>query len=184
MWIVIARALISWVNPDPYNPIVRFLYSATEPLLYRVRRSLPIFFGGIDFSPLIVLVAIYFLQAFLVQSLRDLALSIRWLVSDEPAALRLHIHLQPRAARSRIVGRHGDAIKIQVHAPPVDGAANAALIDLLADTLDVPRRAVRIVQGATGRDKLVEIQSSDPAACRQRLEAALQPRVDKAGGRG
>lgn len=77
MWIVIARALISWVNPDPYNAIVRFLYSATEPLLYRVRRVLPIFFGGIDFSPLIVLFAIYFLQAFLVQSLRDLAISIR-----------------------------------------------------------------------------------------------------------
>lgn len=77
MWIIIARALISWVNPDPYNPIVRFLYSATEPLLYRVRRSLPIFFGGIDFSPLVVLVAIYFLEAFLVQSLHDLAVSMR-----------------------------------------------------------------------------------------------------------
>lgn len=77
MWIVIARALISWVNPDPYNPIVRFLYNATEPLLYRVRRSLPLFAGGIDFSPLIVLLAIYFLQAFLVSSLRDLAFSLR-----------------------------------------------------------------------------------------------------------
>ena len=77
MFIVIARALISWVNPDPYNPIVRFLYNATEPLLHRVRRALPIFAGGIDFSPLLVLVAIYFLQVFLVQSLRDLAFSIR-----------------------------------------------------------------------------------------------------------
>lgn len=77
MWIVIARAVISWVNPDPYNPVVRFLYNATEPLLYRVRRALPIFVGGIDFSPLIVLLAIYFLEAFLVQSLRDLALSMR-----------------------------------------------------------------------------------------------------------
>jgi YggT family protein len=77
MWIVIARALISWVNPDPYNPIVRFLYSATEPLLYRVRRTVPFSAGGIDFSPLIVLIAIYFLQGFLVTSLRDLALSIR-----------------------------------------------------------------------------------------------------------
>ncbi len=77
MFIVIARALISWVNPDPYNPIVRFLYNATEPLLSRVRRVLPIFAGGIDFSPLIVLVAIYFLQVFLVQSLHDLAFSIR-----------------------------------------------------------------------------------------------------------
>ena len=77
MWIVIARALISWVKPDPYNPIVRFLYSATEPLLYRVRRSVPFSTGGIDFSPLIVLIAIYFLQGFLVTSLRDLALSVR-----------------------------------------------------------------------------------------------------------
>ena len=77
MWIIIARALISWVNPDPYNPIVRFLYSATEPLLYRIRRTLPISLGGIDFSPLLVLVAIYFLQGFLVQSLRDLAFAIR-----------------------------------------------------------------------------------------------------------
>jgi YggT family protein len=77
MWIVIARALVSWVNPDPYNPIVRFLYNATEPLLYRVRRSLPLFAGGLDLSPLVVVVAIYFLQAFLVQSLRDLAFSIR-----------------------------------------------------------------------------------------------------------
>ena len=77
MWIVIARALISWVNPDPYNPIVRFLYNATEPLLYRVRRSLPVFAGGFDLSPLVVLLAIYFLQAFLVSSLRDLAFSLR-----------------------------------------------------------------------------------------------------------
>jgi|ERR1700687_4698880 len=77
MWIMIARAVISWVNPDPHNPVVRFLYNATEPLLYRVRRAIPIFAGGIDFSPLIVLIAIYFLQVFLVQSLRDLAFSIR-----------------------------------------------------------------------------------------------------------
>ncbi len=76
-WIVIARALISWVNPDPYNPIVRFLYSATEPLLYRIRRSMPFSTGGIDFSPLIVLLAIYFLQGFLVTSLQDLAISLR-----------------------------------------------------------------------------------------------------------
>jgi YggT family protein len=77
MLIVIARALISWVNPDPYNPIVRFLYTATEPLMYRVRRKLPLSAGGIDFSPLVVLLVILFLQTFLVQSLRDLAFSMR-----------------------------------------------------------------------------------------------------------
>ena len=76
-WIVIARAVISWVNPDPYNPIVRFLYSATEPVLYRLRRAFPLYAGGIDFSPILVFVAIIFLQYFLVQSLYDLAQSLR-----------------------------------------------------------------------------------------------------------
>jgi YggT family protein len=68
MWIVIARALISWVNPDPYNPIVNFLYRATEPVLSRVRRIIPDL-GGIDLSPLIVLLIIYFLKEFLVRSI-------------------------------------------------------------------------------------------------------------------
>ncbi|MBI2089405.1 MAG: YggT family protein [Deltaproteobacteria bacterium] len=77
LWIVVARALISWVSADPYNPIVRFLYAATEPVLYRIRRALPISAGGIDFSPIIVFVAVIFLQRFLVRSLYDLAQSIR-----------------------------------------------------------------------------------------------------------
>jgi YggT family protein len=78
MWIVIARAVISWVNADPHNPIVRFLYSATEPVLYRLRRALPLYAaGGIDFSPILVFVAILFLQRFLVQSLYDLAQMLR-----------------------------------------------------------------------------------------------------------
>lgn len=79
MWIVVARALVSWVNPDPYNPIVRFLYGATEPVLYRIRRALPPYAGGIDFSPLIVFVAVVFLQRFLVRSLYDLAQSMRFM---------------------------------------------------------------------------------------------------------
>jgi len=73
MWIIIARALISWVNPDPYNPIVRFLISVTEPVLYFIRRKLPVYFGGFDFTPVIAILAIYFLQIFLVQSLIQLA---------------------------------------------------------------------------------------------------------------
>ena len=76
MWIIVIRALISWVNPDPYNPIVQFLRSATDPLLYRVRQWIPINFGGIDFSPLIVILGIVFLQRFLVQSLLDLSGSL------------------------------------------------------------------------------------------------------------
>lgn len=69
MYIIIGRAIISWVNPDPYNPIVRFLNSVTEPVLYRIRRKLPLFFGGMDFSPIVVILAIIFFQRFIVQSL-------------------------------------------------------------------------------------------------------------------
>ncbi|MDY6882025.1 MAG: YggT family protein [Desulfatiglans sp.] len=76
MWIIIGRAVISWVNPDPYNPIVRFLHSATEPVLYRIRRTLPVNVAGIDFSPILVILAIIFIQSFLVKSLTDLALSL------------------------------------------------------------------------------------------------------------
>lgn len=77
-YIIIARAVISWVNPDPYNPIVRFLHTATDPVLFRVRRAFPLFAGGIDFSPIIVFIAIIFLQRFLVQSLYDLARSMQY----------------------------------------------------------------------------------------------------------
>jgi YggT family protein len=73
MWVIIARALLTWVNPDPYNPIVRFLYNVTEPVLGWVRRRVPVVFGGLDLSPLLVLLGIVFLQRFLVATLIDLA---------------------------------------------------------------------------------------------------------------
>jgi len=76
VWILIARAVLSWVNPDRYNPIVRFLYRVTEPVLRPIRDRLPMF-GGLDLSPMVVILAIYFLESFLVSSLRDLALSLR-----------------------------------------------------------------------------------------------------------
>jgi YggT family protein len=74
MWIVIARAILSWVSPDPYNPIVRFINNITEPVLYQIRKRIPLNFGGMDFSPILVLLAVIFLQQFVVQSLYDLAL--------------------------------------------------------------------------------------------------------------
>ncbi len=73
MWLVIIRALISWVSPNPYNPIVQFLYRATEPVLWRVRRLLPISGIGLDFSPIIVILIIYFLKLFLVRTLIQFA---------------------------------------------------------------------------------------------------------------
>ncbi len=73
MWIIIARALLSWVNPDPYNPVVRFLYRVTEPVLRPVRRRLPTMQMGLDLSPMIVLLGIYFLKEFLVPVLFHIA---------------------------------------------------------------------------------------------------------------
>ena len=73
MWIIIFRALISWVNPDPYNPIVQFLYKVTEPVLYPIRRMIGSYSIGIDLSPMIAILLIFFLQRFLVTSLFELA---------------------------------------------------------------------------------------------------------------
>lgn len=73
MWIIIIRAVLSWVSPDPYNPIVRFIHNVTEPVLFQIRRRLPVSFGGIDLSPVIVLLIIMFLQSFVVRSLLHLS---------------------------------------------------------------------------------------------------------------
>jgi len=73
MWVLVIRALLSWVSPDPYNPIVRALYAITEPVLSFLRRKFPLMAGSIDFSPMVAIVAIIFLQRFLVRTLFDLA---------------------------------------------------------------------------------------------------------------
>lgn len=77
LWIIIGRIIVFWVNADIYNPIVRFLYNATEPVLGRVRRRLPSNAGGFDLSPIVVWIAVMFLQRFVVRSLYDLALVLR-----------------------------------------------------------------------------------------------------------
>jgi YggT family protein len=73
MWLIIARALVSWVNPDPYNPIVRFLYNVTEPVMGRVRRWVPLVYGGLDLSPILIILVIIFLDKFLVSTLYQVA---------------------------------------------------------------------------------------------------------------
>ena len=77
IWIIVARALISWVNPGPYNPIVNFLYRATEPVMAPIRRWLPFRGLGIDISPIIAIAAIIFLQGFLLKSLVELAMFLQ-----------------------------------------------------------------------------------------------------------
>ena len=76
MWVVIFRAILSWVNPDPYNAIVRFINNVTEPVLYPIRTKLPISYGGIDFSPIIVILIVMFLRTFVVNSLSRMAASL------------------------------------------------------------------------------------------------------------
>lgn len=76
MWVLVARAVISWVGADPYNPIVQFLNRVTEPVLRRVRRLVPIP-GPFDFTPLVVILGLVFLQLFVVRSLEELAWRLR-----------------------------------------------------------------------------------------------------------
>lgn len=76
IFIVVARALISWVSPDPYNPIVRFLHNATDPVLYRLRKVLPLQFGGLDLSPIVLLFGLSVLKQFVLQLIVALARSL------------------------------------------------------------------------------------------------------------
>jgi uncharacterized protein (TIGR00251 family) len=78
-------------------------------------------------------------------------------VTERDSGVRFAVRVQPRASSSEICGLHGDALKVRLSSPPVDGAANEALVELLAGALGVTKRAVRIVAGASGRGKVVEV---------------------------
>ena len=80
--------------------------------------------------------------------------------------VRVSVHVQPRASRSEIIGQHGAALKVRLQAPPVEGAANEALVQLLSASLGVSRRSVRVVAGATSRTKTVEVVGTTEAAVR------------------
>jgi hypothetical protein len=79
-------------------------------------------------------------------------------------SVRFAVHVQPRAARTEIVGLHGDALKIRVTSPPVEGAANEAIVEVVAAALGISRREVRIVAGATSRQKTVEVDGTNEDA--------------------
>lgn len=84
-------------------------------------------------------------------------------ISRRAGGVRFTVRVQPRASRSEVVGAHGGALKVRLQAPPVDGAANAALVELLAESLGVPRRAVRIVAGESSRSKTVDVDGVEQA---------------------
>ncbi len=90
-------------------------------------------------------------------------------VESTPGGVRLTLHVQPRASRTGLAGLHGDAIKVRLAAPPVDGAANAELVRFLAGLLGVARSAVEIVSGETGRRKVVVVQGVAVADAGARL---------------
>jgi uncharacterized protein len=95
----------------------------------------------------------------------------------DPPRLRFAVRVQPRASRNRIAGAHGDALKVQITAPPLEGAANAALLAFLAAELGVAKAAVRLVAGEHARAKIVEVECAQPEPLRARLEGMAS--VDK-----
>ena len=84
-------------------------------------------------------------------------------------AVRFAVRVQPRASRAEVGGAHGNAVRVRVHAAPVDGAANADVIEVLARVLGVPKRDVRIVSGETARQKVVDVAGLSADAVRARL---------------
>lgn len=91
-------------------------------------------------------------------------------VQETNGRVRLNVRVQPRAARTGIAGVHGDALKVRLTSPPVEGAANDALVEFLADTFAVARRAVRILAGEHSRSKIVEIEGITARAVRDIVE--------------
>ena len=91
-------------------------------------------------------------------------------LTPTPLGTRLTLRVQPRAARNSVVGLHGQAIRIRLSAPPVDGEANEALVSFLANRLGVPAARVNLVRGHGSRDKVVEVTGLDPEDVARRLE--------------
>jgi uncharacterized protein len=91
----------------------------------------------------------------------------------DAVSTRLRLRVAPGASRAGVVGRHGDAWKVRVTAPPEDGRANDAVVRLLAETLAVPRTSVSLVSGHGGRDKIVELTGLGPSQVESRLSSAV-----------
>lgn len=94
---------------------------------------------------------------------------VKWVIEQRGDSVRVRVYVQPRASRTEVVGQHGDALKIRVAAPPVDGAANVELVRHLAKRIGIPVSQLRVLSGATGRTKTVEIDGASSATVRQAL---------------
>lgn len=92
-------------------------------------------------------------------------------VQPVTSGVRVWVRVQPRASSNEIAGLHGDAIKVRLTAPPVEGAANESLVELLSATFDIPRSAITIVAGTSSRSKIVELAGISEERVRSRMEA-------------
>lgn len=93
------------------------------------------------------------------------------MITAVPGGVEISLHIQPRASRTEVIGAHGDALKIRLAAPPVDGEANEELVRFLAKRLGLPKSAVTIVRGATGRKKVVRVDGLGAESVRSALMA-------------
>jgi uncharacterized protein len=93
-------------------------------------------------------------------------------ITELKGSVRLNVHVQPRASRTEIAGVHGTALKVRLHAPPVDGAANDELIDFLSKRLNVPKKSISILAGQSSRAKIIEIAGVSPASVHALAEGA------------
>ncbi len=104
----------------------------------------------------------------------SIGLSAAPCLREDDDGVSLNVLVQPRSSRNQLVGPHGDRLKIQVTAPPVDSRANAMVKELLAELLGIPRQAVEIARGLTAREKTVHVRGLRLAEVRALVEAALK----------
>ena len=95
------------------------------------------------------------------------------MIKETPDGFEFQVFVQPRSSKNQIAGRHGDALKVRLTAPPVDGAANALCVKYLAKCLGVPKSALEIVAGHTGRTKRIRVVCTAGAAEKSRLRASI-----------
>ena len=161
-WVLLVMAIMSWVSQGR-SPIEYVLIQLADPLLRPIRRLLPAM-GGIDFSPMILVLLLYVINMG-VRSITgnrkhaaagavDGVMSAVT-VNDDGLVLRLYI--QPKASRDSIVGLHGDEVKVAITAPPVDGQANSHLVKFLGKQFRVAKSQVVIEKGELGRHKQIKI---------------------------
>ncbi len=96
-------------------------------------------------------------------------------IREQPGGVTLTVRVTPRSSRNKVDGVVGDALKVRLNAPPVEGKANEALVEFLSDTLGIPRRAIQLEAGAQARIKRVRISGLDAAAVGQRLAPGPTP---------